>query len=569
MSRQGVAACVVLLGLPVAGQDVPPPEVDLSVLTRGPVWSVSFVGPDAVRQAVLPTNLGGLFSAKENQFVGALVSQAIGGMFQSGQAARAWRDLQQQLLGYSGRVDFEMHADPDAGRDFYAPSGHLVLAPDGTTDLAVVGAQLRRLLLEATGVEPQELEIAGRRFDALAGNAQDAITLPAIVGERLVLFYGEPIEKSVTRGLARLDEPGPDLSGGDLVAVAFDLAQFAAIYTADSIDSPADLALGREFMGMDAWDRLRFSLRTAGPHLQVEGVVEFLPGNRGIFGAFMPSITSLQGLASLVPLQPESQPAFLAAHVDGDALYEAMIGFVANFTLFGGGPKGREAAEAEVRENLGFDFKEDLLAHLDSGVLVLQHLSLPAEGERSVYPDGLCVVVRVEDEAAFTVAYEKIIAQTGSGAVVRIGSVEATPVRMFDRGEYLARSKGFAFFAVGKRGLAAAAEFVGRQSNPVDLDPSVLPVDLVRTQSQRPQGFNAAGVISTAFLRTSLGAELVREMYLEVRRELGIDLSPDELQEGTAAVVARLRQHGLDRVVVLGGYEAKGEAGTARVRLIW
>jgi hypothetical protein len=603
-----VALSLALLLAPAVAQEKEDPPTSRpsgwSAYARGPFLTVSAAGPKAIRQAILPTNLGTLVGGAECQPLWQALRRRFRDLLEetkSDDAEEAWAALEKRLLGFGGRIELEWHFAPQLRPGNwvrYHVAGHLVLWSDGRTDMVALSKEVRRFIASLANDRPRTEEFEGGHvFEIFGGRNDDGVTIPKRYREdqeHLVVFFGSRVDEAVTDGLTRLAGSWPQRLGratarsqalGDVLTARIDMQQVSALIDDEFRRNPEEGKFVRRFFGADTWDIVRCEVATVGPHLQIEATADFLPGDRGLFAALLPNLTTLPALVHRAPAgTADKPPAFAAAHVRMDKLFQTFLELIANLQ-FGRKKRTIDDLRAEMRKELGFDFEKDLLAHVDTEVLALAHLEEPEDAmdrdRRGPDGEGLCFVVGIKNDAAFAKTFHKLIAVRELRAVEpeKHAGVDVVPVRFVQGGEYFARTEGLFFYAIGERGLASLKAFLDARTKPAVAagHQPALPRPLRRLQRQTPPGWNAAAVIPTRILQTPFGEEMLWEIWKEVDqefpREIRSRITRETLKEDAAKLAPILAKYRLDRFILLGGFEPRllGAAARsrARLRLIW
>ncbi len=566
-----------------------------SILARGPLFTLQLAGPKAMRQAVLPTNLGALISSPECKPVRDLWQMALQGILAEARtedAREAWTVLQDRLLGYAGRLDLGFHITEREVRNKqwvrYHMGGHILLWPDGSTDMAKLAQEARAFLVAMSGEAPITTDLEdGRQCEFFGRPNDDGITCPMKLGkegEALVLFFGSRIDKAISGGMRRLATSSQAhaernkawrKSVGVLAHLDVDMVQVAALIDDEFRRHRERASLVHKLFGTESWQWARSSIRTAGPQILIEATMDYEPGkDRGIFDAFLPDITTLPKLAAMAPHGTEEKPqAFTACHIRLGKLYNLFLEFMGN--LFRHQPRSLAEIKAEVKKEMGFDLEADLLAHLSTEVLELVQIDDDTERDRRG-PDcnGLCLVTRIGNPEGFAAIYKKLKAhpELRPGEPQEIEGGEAVPL---PEGIFMGRTKKLFFFAFGDRGLEAMKAFL-RHNKDQD-DPRGLPKVVQRASRSTPPGWNAAGVLPSRWLRDPMMAEVLWEIWKEIDevfpREVRRSMTREMLIQNAARMDPILKKYRLDRMVLLGGWEPRAagapDSSRARLRLLW
>lgn len=564
-----------------------------SVLGRGPLFALQLAGPKTIRQTVLPTNLGTLLSSPECKpvrDVWQLVLEGILAEARTENAGEVWAALQSRLLGYGGRLDVEFHVtrreEVRDNRVRYDVAGHMLLWPDGATDMGKLAQEARAFLVALAGRAPNSMDVGdGRECEFLGRANDDGLSLPLKHGEKgdaLVLFFGSRIDKAIPRGLKRVAAAETHArrdrawrNRPQLGRLDVDMAQVAELMDDEFRRQEEWRELMRKFFGTRSWERAGASIRTAGPQILIEATMDFDPGvDRGFFGAVLPDITTVPKLAFLAPHGTEEKPAaFVAAHVRMDKLLNLFLETFGN--IFRRKPRSLEEIKAEVQKEMGFDMEKELLAHLATGVLVLTAIDEEADedGARRRRPDGdgLCFMARITNEEAFAATYKKLKAlpQVRGDMAQDVEGGEVVPIR---GGTVLGRTKKLFFVGVGDRAVEAVKALLREHKAG---DQQGLPKIVQRAVRNAPPGWNGVGVLPTRWLQDPMCGEVLWEVWREIDdifpREVRQGMTREMLMAGARKATPILKKYRLDRLVLFRGWEprTKEDSSRAWLRLLW
>jgi hypothetical protein len=154
-------------------------------------------------------------------------------------------------------------------------------------------------------------------------------------------------------------------------------------------------------LGLGSLGRVQMSIATAGPHVMAEIAQTFTPAPRGLFAAFFPPAQQLPTLQRAVPAKAAS---WRSGHFDFTALHDAVVA-----ALDASGFTGGTDVAAEMKEDLGLDLRQDVLAHVTTEMLFtgspLQGLDRPSQFTWSF-------AAKLKDSAAFAKGLATLLAKS-------------------------------------------------------------------------------------------------------------------------------------------------------------
>ncbi len=543
---------------------------------RGPFARMSFAGPAAVKQSILPTNFGSLLTGPECGMVWIAARTFLRNqvrMSESEDADRAFRTLEEELLDYSGRIDIDVSLDlsEDESKD---PTirGLVVLWSDDEIDLPRLCGDVRKVLTAAAGTELQSVRIGDAEFEFFAGPGGDGVSVPhAIGGGHIALAFGSNVAATLPSQIQDLrstlqsrDRVRSARKPNEILSVEYDLQQWLA-FMEEQLPKDSFGGMIRRLYGFPSWDKIRVDLSTSGPLLQLDASVDFLNDKRGLLGAFLPDISKLPDVAQATPdAGGRVQRSVAVGHVRWTALYASMIDFIANLLFFGEGPRDIREVKKDVNSELGFDVEKDLLAHAGTGVLVVLDSAGDDDPNASEgYPDGLCLAFEVANPKAF----EKVVEGTLEKDFLALSESETfASVEIysgaFDRSGgvmHLAHANEHVLWSIGPRGLAAMKRFLKNEKPTKSLE-------AMRTvRRAAPPGWNFASRIPLNLVSTKLANDLI----YEIAREFDRRTDPADVRDALARVLSVLTKYRLDSIYLLGGWEDLTDGrGRARARII-
>lgn len=542
-----------------------------------PFFRLSIAGPEAVRQAILPTNVGSLLSGRQAEMAANLLRSQIRGILGgvTGGDRVAAKEIEARLLGYAGRIEIELWPteplDPDA--DFEG-AGRLIFWSDGETDIGAFCADLRRIA-EASGAPTASIEVGGTELSIVGQRDGLGCSLPVPHGDgHAVMWFGTHAENAATAGWADITanwqahtERSKAYRRNDLLTFQLDIAAIAGFTTSGlDRDEPSDAMILR-FMGVDTYDMFGTTVSTNGPHLQLELSATFKPGHRGIYEAFLPSIDSIPDVLGRVP-SGDAEATFACGHVRWRELWTCIMDFAANFSWFGSKTRDLDEIKADANKDAGFDIENDLLASVGTEVLLLFEPSAAdadREDKRAPDADGIFFAVEIVDDEKFATVFPKLMRNpVDIDGSFEFGAATVFQGNFLDRDEYFAHVSGALLYGIGDRGLSAMERYITENASPQPKQPP----GLRNVKRSLPPGWNLAAVVPTEFFGDTLFEEILWEMWKELRRELPFstaDVDRDTIGDMIEQMMPMLNSHRLDRICLLGGYEGS----TARLRVVW
>lgn len=357
------------------------------------------VGPDGWRMRLGPTNLGALLASEQGKAVWqphvlpmlGQANQLLGGI-DTGEAAM------QHLLGHQGRVRIGVWFDLEARWLGDAAAVAVLIEGDGKTDLARLAGDLRGVLEKALPGEPSSLELGGAARE-LRTQGDDALVLPFVDGANVLLVIGQ--QSLVPSVFAAAKQLGADATGKPpkpntpALRLQVDLAALLPAWKRQAGSRDAQMM---EALGVDSLGTLSFEIAAAGPHVQFELAQQFTRDDRELFAALLPGTPGVPDDRALVP---QGAGSWKLGHFDFQGLYQNVLRAIAAQEA-----GGEEELSGRLRDELGLDVDQDLLAHTTDAVLFAHE---PIEElER---PNDLSWVfgLGLRDEAAFTAGLTKVL----------------------------------------------------------------------------------------------------------------------------------------------------------------
>jgi hypothetical protein len=531
-----------------------------------PLVRIEAVGPDGWRLRFGPTNLGSLLESAQGRalwepqllpfldFWGHLIGDEA-----------AAKEARARIAGYGGRIRIGIwFGDGDLEKAWRAA---VVIEGDGRTDLAALAGDVQALQGRLEG-EWRETEVGGQTVRCLH-HRDEAMTAPLREEQHLLIVAaaGGALAETLAAGRTFAGRPDgkPPLPTTPALTASVDMPLLMARLHEQAVaNNDEDEWAVVEALGLGSLGETRFTLGTAGPRLQFELSQAFTSEKRGIFGAFCPAT---QGLSSLMGCVPGDSEAWKAGRFDWKALYASIEAAIV--------ASGEDLDEmrGRMRESMGVDLANDLLAHTTDELLVL---GSPFRDVDRPEDWGWAFAVRLTNEAAFAQSLETALKQANP-MLSREATSEHGAAKLHRYGNMLGYDLWFAtghgLFAMGGGNGAeerlgqlfdAAARVAAAAKETPTPDPA-MPATFVELRRYLPPGLNgvASGEIGAL---TALPAELWGEFLswilpFRLGRGAGVDSDPEEHER----LRELLREHRLDVL-----HTATGCAnGTFCWRLYW
>lgn len=538
-------------------------ETTAATETTTPHVLVDTVGPDGWRIRFGPTNLGSLLESEQGRELWQPVVDPMLAAWAELTADETEFDaLRTRLLSYGGRIRIGAWIGDEhrMGRDEPAATIAFVLYPDGRSDLAAIGEDLRETLYQSIPGDWREVQVDDTTVTARNG-AEFLVSEPRLENGRLVVAASSTDDLALAFTRARslaVDLGEPLRPDSPALTARIDFAQLIA--TAIANEPGSDGAIMKA-LGLTTVDVGKITLGTAGPRVLLEYAQQFTQDDRGLFSAFLPATQTVPIL-----LQAVGEGSWTVGHFDCGKLYDCVLEAVAAAMA----PDDEDLA-ADIKESLGVDPATDLLAHMTDEVM----LWLP---EPDSYDDGIdrtpwALTFRLKDDGAFAKGLFKMLPQARP-FLQRERSEQHEDVELFRYGNmigydlWLAAGRGVFTIAGGRGAEDRLAEVLDRCKN--------LPAELAADQ-QRPadfatlarhlppgcHGYAKGSATNIVSLPTSLWFELLQEVLpIPIPRP---SLDPDEDAERREELDELLQAHRLDVARSATGYADR----TWRLRFFW
>lgn len=542
-----LASVLLLLLAPLPAQ---------TAATTPPHVLVESVGPAGWRARFAPTNLGTLLASEQGRELWEPGMLPVIGWLQQ----TLGDGPHERVLGYGGRIRIAVWLQPGDLIEQRPFAAALVLEGDGHTDLQALAGDVQKLQTEAGG-DWSDLDVGGLPLRVLA-QGDDRMTAP-VVGEHHLLCVAAAADDLATAlanarafvGTCDGKPPAPDTAALRVemaTPALLDLARAAHERNPDRSEWPTWRALGVECLGRSQW-----SLTTAGPRVLFEMAQTFADSPRGLFAALF---RTTAGMPSLQRLLPDGRSSWKLGRFDALALYDAIVAAcVANEVDV-------VAAQKEMRESMGVDLRDDLIAHLGDEVML--HGASFTDVDRLERAPWL-LAFRLQDAAAFAASLETALAN-GKPMLTREATVEHGSAKLYRYGNMFRYDLWFAvggdLFVIAGGELAEdrLTALFDAAAAPVGDAAPAMPPALTDVQRYLPAGTHGAAVGDLDSLAAlPLGWWL--GMVPEVVPFLGTRGAAADDPEAAERVRELLQRHQLDLLRTATGYAEH----TWRWRVFW
>jgi hypothetical protein len=344
-----------------------------------PVFEVTTVGPAGWRARLGPTNVGSLLASATGERLWQPLLESVRTLLADNETVDD--DLLAKWRDYHGQVWIAVWPDLLYGT---TPTVAVVLHGDGKSDLAALAKDAARVL----GID---LQASMRLCGPVQGEDRVGfyLTSAAEVDAALVTY-----QSFADRPRAPLPPQGPAL------AASLDLAPL--VVASLGTDRPNEQR-SVHALGLPSLQRLGMAIRAAGPHVHVSADLQLAAQPLGVFAGMFPTATKLPNLFHLLP--PEAR-LWRATHFDLATVATAVIEAIAAY-----GEKPTTEVRASLRDSLGFDLEQELLAHLGTEVLFATVPEADATDDDEWAPDRINWTLswRLRDAAAFTAGWQKLL----------------------------------------------------------------------------------------------------------------------------------------------------------------
>ncbi len=461
-----------------------PAQTTAAAAAPAPHLRIDTVGPDGWRMRLGPTNLGSLLASEQGQGMWRpILAPLLGGWERLAGDAAAFGAQRERVLGYSGAVRIGLWFGSGENRTDEIGSAMLVLEPDGRTDMEALVGDVRQLQNTA-GAKASTAEIDGLAVEVLRAG-RDTMTAAALVDGSVVvvLEHGEDIARPfvAARALARAATGKPPTP----TTPAFSLdANIQAIVANAMGDMREHDRNEMAFLGLASLIRAQLAITTAGPHLQVEVAARFLPDPQGLLAVFCPPTT---GVSSLQRAVPAGNGSWRVGRFGFQALFDAVLR-IADM---------RGAAEpidvrAEMKQKLGVDLADDLIAHMTDEVLAF---GSPLDAIERPEDFTWAVAVALRDEKAFAKGLDTLL-EEAKPSLTRAETTTIHGVECHRYGNFLnyavwfAVGRGTFFVAGGGEAEQRLTDLLAGLQQPADAKPAE--DALADLRKFLPPGMNAA-----------------------------------------------------------------------------
>jgi hypothetical protein len=282
-----------------------------SVIPANPLITLHLDGPQALRAAFLPTNLGKMFAGPEFQEMVAPITQMLEAMKEQagGELPFDINTVSDTVINYRGRLVIALHLLDDA-IDFTSPNPPdfmltVALTPDGATDLAGMCTGITDL---AAGLGDQISEITskGKKITVMSPDPTASIAMPFMHNGHAVMMISSNIEMAADK-LLNDETPRhstPSRLNKANMGVSIQAKQIITLLTEAAGETMDWAMMGKPILersGLKSLETIDLTILTRGPALLQEVVFNFNQNDRGILGMVMPSGAKKTALTNLLP----------------------------------------------------------------------------------------------------------------------------------------------------------------------------------------------------------------------------------------------------------------------------
>jgi hypothetical protein len=462
-----------------------PAQTTAAPAAPAPHLLIETVGPDGWRMRLGPTNLGGLLASEQGQGMWQpLVAPLLGGWERLVGDAAAFPVQRERVLGYGGAVRIGLWFGSGENRTDNLASAMIVLEPDGRTDMAALAGDVRQLQ-DMARAKSSKAEIDGVAVEVLRAGS-DTMTAAAVVDGAVIVAieHGEDVARpfAAARALARAATGKPPAPTTPAFRIDADIAAIVSNAMGGMRERDRDEIA---FLGLGSVMQAQLAITTAGPHVQVELAARFDTEPRGLFAAFCPPTSGVSALQRAVPA---GNGSWRVGRFAFQALFDAFLQLTRQRAL-----PDAENARAEMKEELGIDLGDDLIAHMTDEVLAF---GSPLETIDRPEDFTWAIAVALRDEKAFGQGLDTLLAK----AKPNLTRAETTTIHGVECHRYGNFLNYALWFAVG-RGTFFVAGGADAQQRLTDLLAGLQrPADAARPAEEAladlrkflPPGLNAA-----------------------------------------------------------------------------
>ena len=503
--------------------------------TAPPHIVIETVGPDGWRARLGPTNVASMLASEEGRAIWQPTLAPLLGMWRMTVGdEEAFAAASNRIFGYGGVVRIAAQLEQGAAANVV-----VMLEPDGRTDLNVLATDIKELVGKAIPGEWTDLTIAGlpRAVRTMDG---DAITAPVLQDGRLYLVAGQQATLGngfalATHLLARplmITSPKP---GSPALHVVLDMPALIALNGTDNEEARISEALG-----LGQLQELTFSLRAAGPRVELDASMLMNGPTRGLVAALMPTTS---GVSPLLQLLPSKTSAWKVGRFDCTALFDGIVDAIVS----GRWGDSREEVIKDINKECGIDLRNDLLGNMTDELLVM---GSPFQSFDSLDEATWLIAFRIKNEATFRTSFQTMMQQAkpmlSGSETVDVDGVELRRYgNMLNYNLWMAAGNGIFVIAAGRDAEEEASTAL-RAAKATKLDASKNPIagfdDLQRFLPPGLNGVAQADIGSMVAIPTEWWIEAFNEyaMFLQ-----GPQLDPETAEEHQERFHALLKAHNL------------------------
>lgn len=552
VSQLGLAFLLSMTALPFATLAAQQATTAQGPKALEPHIVIETVGPDGWRMRLGVTNVAAMLGSEEGRSIWQPRLDPLLGMWQMMVGdEQAFAAASKRIFSYGGTIRIAAYINEDA-----AAHVAVMLEPDGRTDMEAVAKDITGLIERGIPGEWTTRAIGGR--DVKLRSKGDTITAPIVENGRLYLVAGDSntIDKGLglaTHLMARpltIGRPGPD---SPALHMSYDIPALLAL------DSDDMGEISKAFGFSDIED-VTFSVKAAGPRVELDIAAHLSAPARGVVRAFAPDVQGISGLAELLP---EKASAWKIGHFDGRAMFHGIVDAI----VAEGWGETRKEIFADINEECGTDIDGELLANLGTEVLVL---GSPLKDFDRLREATWLIGFRVKDEARFRKSFKALMTSVkglfSGSETVDVDGVELRRYgNMVGYDLWMGVGNGLFVISAGRDSEEQATEVLKKAKGKTFAKLEQLHASHAELKRYMPKGLNGLAQLD-------IGSVLAipSEWWVEPLNELvpflgGPQLDPDEAEEQQARFHELLQANNLGLVRSATGFRD----GRWHWRLFW
>jgi hypothetical protein len=317
---------------------------------------------------------------------------------------------------------------------------------------------------------------------------------------------------------------------------------------------------GTRELGIDSLGALDLAAAAAGPRLAFDLSLTFRGRDRGMFAGLLPEPA---GLSPLLALVSADDPIWSAARLDLAAAARAAMQAAAVWSS-----QAPAELAADLRQQLGIDLVDDLLAHATGEIMWLTAPGAAAHDDQPPGAADFALAIRLRDEAAFRQGFRTLL-QHSRGFLTRLEDLPHDGATIWRCGGpftasdcHVAIGAGMFCLAVGPRAVPRLRAWLDAAGAGALRGEPALPPEFAGAQRTTADGLRSAGRIDLGAALRLLAqrepsplATLLRKL-VEVPSLLpaGDDADADGIADALQEVVAVLGNRKLAAIQCLAGH---------------